>query len=132
MAEIDRMERETAERDTYFKDTLNNKTYQRVRDQAVVDAIDALATGDNTTATIFNVSVGVAATEFSQALPANTKRFILKSRSSRKVSFYYTSAATETLTINPGFSFEDNNFYVAQTIYFKCSGTDTIEIVAYT
>lgn len=34
MAEIDRQERETAERDTYFKDTVTNKTYQRVRDNS--------------------------------------------------------------------------------------------------
>lgn len=34
MAEIDRQERETAERDTYFKDTVTSKTYQRVRDNS--------------------------------------------------------------------------------------------------
>lgn len=45
MAEVDRQERETAERDTYFKDTLTGKTYQRVRDSAVVDAIAGISGG---------------------------------------------------------------------------------------
>lgn len=85
-----------------------------------------------TTPTIFNITAAVANTEYSQALPANTKKFILSSRNSAKITFYYSPGATETLTINPGFGFEDNNFYTAQTIYFKCSKSDVIEVVAYT
>lgn len=92
----------------------------------------SLGSTTNTTTTIYNVTVGTANTEFSQALPANTKRFLLKSRNSAKIDFYYSSGATETLTINPGFSFEDSNFYVGQTVYFKCSKPDVVEIVAYT
>lgn len=42
MAEIDSGERETAEHNTYFKDTVTGKTYQRVRDTAVVDAISSI------------------------------------------------------------------------------------------
>ena len=99
-------------------------------------ALDVNILGDapaiaNTTPIIFNVTVGTANTEFSQALPANTKKFIIKSRNSAKITFYYSPSATETLTINAGFSFEDTSFYLGQTIYFKCSKADVIEVVAY-
>ena len=87
----------------------------------------------NTTVEIFNVTCTTAGTEYSQALPTNTKRFLLKARKNSKVTFAYETAATEVLTIESGVSFEDENFYSLQTIYFKCSKADeVIEIVAYT
>lgn len=90
-----------------------------------------LVTGlGNTTPTIFNV-VCVANVENSQALPANTKSFIVKARNSSRVLFAYAPSATEFLTLNRGFSFQDNNFYTSQTIYFTCSNADTVEVVAY-
>jgi hypothetical protein len=86
----------------------------------------------DTTPTIFNVPCAVAGQEYSQALPANCRRFIMKARKNSKVDFAYVTAATEVLTLNSGFSFEDNSTYLNGTLYFKCSKADEIvEIVAY-
>lgn len=97
--------------------------------------ISALGGSVNTTATIFNVPAAVAGTEYSQALPANTKSFIIRSRNKSSLQLAYTSGASGTtyLTIPPGASYEDSNLYTAQTIYFQASkSAETIEIIAYT
>jgi hypothetical protein len=86
----------------------------------------------NTTTTIFNVPCAVAGTEYSQALPANTKGFVLKARKSSKILFAYSPSAPTFLTFNAGFSFSDDNFYTSATLYFKCSVADeVVEILAY-
>lgn len=86
----------------------------------------------DTTPTIFNVPCATAGQEYSQALPANTRSFVIKARKSSKIEFAYVTAATEVLTINSGFSFEDNHTYLSGTLYFKCSKADeVVEIVAY-
>lgn len=86
----------------------------------------------DTTPTIFNVACAIAGTEYNQALPANTRRFVFKARKGSKVDFAYEAAATEVLTLNSGVSFRDDNTYVSATLYFKCSKADeVIEIAAY-
>ena len=97
--------------------------------------IAALGGSADTTATIFNVSAPLAGTEYSQALPANTKGFIIRSRNKSTLQLAYTSGTTGTtyLTIAPSATYEDSNFYTAQTVYFQASkNAETIEIIAYT
>lgn len=100
-----------------------------------LDAINAALGGSNdTTATMFNVSMPVSGTEYSQALPANCKKFIIRSRSKGKIQLAYTTgeSGTKYITINPGATFEDNNLYVSQTIYFQSSkNTDILELLAF-
>jgi hypothetical protein len=91
----------------------------------------ALGGSPDTVPFIFNVPV-TAGTEFSQALPADTKGFTLKCRGNSSVIFSYVTAPTTYVTIPIGGSFTDDNFYTSQTIYFKCSKADTVEITAYT
>lgn len=89
----------------------------------------------DTTPAIFNVSAAVAGTEYSQVLPANSKKFVLKSREKATIKLSYTNGTSGTnyITIPPGAVFEDNNFYLAQTLYFQSNKNgDTIEIIAYT
>jgi hypothetical protein len=95
--------------------------------------IAALGGSVDTTPTIYNVDCSVSGTEYSQALPANTKGFILRARKNSKIEFAYSSGASSHLTIPVGNSFEDRNMYSSvQTLYFKCSKADEIvEIVAY-
>jgi hypothetical protein len=64
MAEIDRQERETAERDTYFKDTDTGKTYQRVRDNAAIIELQSIVS-------LLNIS-GLAWTKSTLTIPANS------------------------------------------------------------
>jgi hypothetical protein len=89
----------------------------------------------NTTATIFNVAVATSGTEVSQALPANTKRFILRSRNRSEIQLAYISGNSGTLylTISPGATYEDSSFYTGQTLYFQTSkNAETVEIIAFT
>ena len=86
----------------------------------------------NTTPAIANVACPVAGTEYNYVLPTDCRGFVLKARKGSKVDFAYVTAATEVLTVNAGFSYEDKNTYSSQTIYFKCSKTDeTIEVVTF-
>lgn len=97
------------------------------------DIIQAVGGVTNTDPTIYNVSV-LAATEVSQALPANTTKFLIRSRECGDIQFAYeaTETATNFLTIPAGASFEDDSFYKdSRTIYFQSSKADTIEIVAF-
>ena len=97
------------------------------------DIVDAISGTTNTTPSIFNVNCVTAGVEYSQALPANTKGFILQARGQSRIDFAYSTGAADTLTLFPGVTFHDSNFYSSRTIYFKCSkNNEVVEIVAYT
>lgn len=84
------------------------------------------------TPSIFNVPCAIADQEYSQALPANCREFIIRARNNSKIKFAYVTAAANYLTIETGVSFKDSNSYLSQTIYFRCSKADeVIEIVTY-
>lgn len=74
-----------------------------------------------TSVEIYNISVVNADTEYSQALPANTKRFLLRSRNGYQLKLSYDSGESGTLfvTLNGGCVYEDINFYSLQTLYFQ-------------
>ena len=101
-------------------------------EQLLTQILAALGGSSDTVPNIYNVDCAVIGTEYSLALPADTKGFILKSRKSAKLDFSYSSGATDTLTINSGSVFEDKNFYSSQTIYFKSNkADDVVEVIAY-
>jgi hypothetical protein len=91
-----------------------------------------------TTATIYNIALGAADTEQSQALPTNCKKFVIKTRNSAVLRFAYVTggpdlATGDYITIKSNAVFTDDNLYGSQTIYWESSDTgDTVEIVAYT
>jgi len=126
-----------AEFDNLFRDTADlTKAIRYVRDNNAAALLEQiiLALGGSVAVapTIYNVSCPLANTEYSQALPSNTKGFLVKARKNSVIQFAYVSGATEWLTIGMGVSYEDKNFYTAQTIYFKNSKADeVIEIVAF-
>ena len=73
-------------------------------------------------------------TEQSQALPANTKRFLVKTRGRAPLKLAYTASQSGTnyITVNKTAVFTDDNLYSAVTLYFQSPETgDTVEIVAY-
>lgn len=109
------------------RNTLDKETHDKL------DAVIAALGGSvDTTPTVYNVDCADTGTIYSQALPANTKCFMIKTRKDSKVAFGYEATLTTSLTIWPGNSFEDKNLYSSQTIYFQCSKADeVIEIVAY-
>lgn len=110
---------------------------RRVNDQIAHTKLDAIANAlgaaTTTTTVVVNKAVPIANVEISQALPANTKHFIIKSRLGGKLRLAYNlgETATNYLTIMPGNTFTSTQFYVAQTLYFQSTKAgDTLEIVA--
>lgn len=101
---------------------------------AIPTMVTAAVTDSDTEVTIFNFTATLAATEYSQALPADCKRFLLRARTTSELQIAYTSGDTGTLylTVLKGNVYEDPNFYTSQTIYFRSSASSTIiEIIAY-
>lgn len=126
-------------RAAYRIDDTNNDTYRAVCDEIAHGKLDQVIAGlggsVDTTATIFNVNVISAGNEVAQALPANTKKFLIRSRNKGRLRLAYSLGGTNTsyLTIPTGSSYEDAEFYVSQTLYFQSTKPgDVIEIVAYT
>lgn len=118
---------------------VNNDVARRVIDaeahQILTAIANAVGAATNTTPYIFNLTAAVAGTEYSQALPANTKFFTIKARGLSKIKLAYTNGGTASTyqTIDPGVRYTESNYYTAQTLYFAASKAgDTIEIVAYT
>jgi hypothetical protein len=88
----------------------------------------------NTTRTIFNIALGPINTEQSQALPADTKGFLIKSRGSAvlKLSFAVGESGTDYVTIPKNGVYHDEFTTASLTLYFQSPQTgDVVEIIAY-
>jgi hypothetical protein len=88
-----------------------------------------------TTPTIYNVAVTLANTEYSQALSAGTKKFMIKCRSGAKLQLSYNSGDTNILYItipkNTAYTESDINF--SGTLYFRSdTASQVVEIVEWT
>ena len=81
----------------------------------------------STTPTIYNVTLTSANTEYSQALPANTREFRFMCRTLFDVRFAYTTGKVATptapyMTLGAGLNyFSDYNNLSSQTLYFASS-----------
>jgi hypothetical protein len=85
------------------------------------------------TPTLVNIATA-ANTETSYALPANTKKLIIKARGSSVTKLTYTSGASGTtyITISPGSVYEEIGILTSGiTLYFQTSKIDTVEIVTW-
>lgn len=131
--------RSDRDRAAYRENPNDLGTDRRVADLDAHDKLDAISAAlggaTNTTPTIFNVSLPLAATEVSQALPASTKNFILRARGKSSVQIAYTvgQSGTTYVTIPPGGVYEDKNFYTSQTLYIQSNKAgETVELIAFT
>jgi len=129
---------QSMDRDAFAIDETSKRVYRAVADELSHSKLDAIAgalgAATNTIPTIYNLNIILADTEYQQALPANTKTFILRSRNKAQLKLAYVLGGTNTtyLTIPVGSSFEDSQFYTGQTIYVQSTKPgDIIEIVAY-
>lgn len=87
-----------------------------------------------TTPEVLNVSVTLANTEVSQALPSGCKGFMIRARGNSvlKLSYAVGESLTNYATISPGSVFSDSNFYQSQSIYFNTSKpNEVVEIVTF-
>lgn len=84
---------------------------------------------------IYNVTITNANSEYSQALPANTKKFLIKCRGSYdiKVCFANGQSGTTYITVPGGMSYyEDVIQSSTLTLYFQCAtAAQVAEIMAW-
>jgi len=87
-----------------------------------------------TTPTIYNVTCTNADTEYSQTLPANTKKFTIKARGgSLKVCFTSGQSGTTYILLADGQSWSEDNIEFSGTLYFQSPSAGTVaEIIAWT
>lgn len=122
----------------YRENPNDQGTDRRVADLDAHSKLDTIAGAlgvSPTTATIYNITITLANTEQSQVLPANTKKFIIKTRGNGKLQLAYNlgDSGTIYLTVPPGSSYEDINLYTAQTLYFQSPKVgEIVELIAFT
>lgn len=87
------------------------------------------------TPTIYNITMTLADTEYSQALPTNCRKFTCKCRGEYNVKLAFVSGASGTtyLTIPSTQNYwEDHMVLEATTLYFQCATAGQVfEIVAW-
>lgn len=88
------------------------------------------------TPTIYNLDVPNPNTEYSQVLPNNTKKLLIKSRihnATLQFSFENGESATNFITVPFGTFYEsDGLLLVEKTLYVQSTKATTIEILAWT
>jgi hypothetical protein len=95
-----------------------------------------LVEGGASSPTIFNVSAAVAGTEYSQALPANTKRFSMQVRNNTaalQFAFVSGQSGTNYILLPRGASYEAYNLLTTSlSVYFQTNKNgQTVEILAW-
>jgi len=122
-----------------FAKNKNDKIIVRTEDEQVEctlqEILTALGGTANTTPSMFNVSLGIINTEQSQALPASTKEFIVRTRGAAelKLAFVASESGTKYITIPRRATFTVKQFFTSQTLYFQSPQTgDVVEILAFT
>lgn len=84
---------------------------------------------------IYNVTMTLANTEYSQALPANTKKFTIKCRTfyDIKLAFTVNQSGVTYLTIPSGMAYNEDLIRPATlTLYFQCpAAAQVAEIVTW-
>jgi len=99
------------------------------------DTIIGVMVNRATTPTIYNVSMTLANTEYSQALPANTKKFLIKCRAQYVVKVCFVSGQSGSLYLTipvGGVYWEDEVQPASLTLYFQCAtAAQVAEIIAW-
>lgn len=84
--------------------------------------------------TIFNLEIAAANIEQSQALPANTKEFMIKTRGQGllKIAFISNGSGTNYITIPGNAVFHTSQVFESLTVYFQSPTVGTIvEILSF-
>ena len=88
-----------------------------------------------TTPALYNVAMTLANTEYSQALPANTRKLLIRCRGAYaiKVAYVSTESGTKYLTVPSGMTYWEDLIQPATlTLYFQCAtAAQEAEIVAW-
>jgi len=120
-----------------YRDDPNNPdlTSQSVLDKVAHGKLDQIR--DNlggtspTLTSIINLELVTPDTEVAQSLPPNVKGFSIYNRNKSKLQLAFAVNETNTnfITIPPGKTYYNENFYTNLTIYLRChKGSQIIEI----
>jgi len=124
----------------YFKDGIwgwvDPAWEKLVADAAGHLQVDVVASGlSAATPALYNVTMTLANTEYSQALPANCQKFTIKCRTNYDVKLAFTAAASGVtyLTIPRGMAYSEDLIRPATlTLYFQCpTAAQVAEIIAW-
>lgn len=84
---------------------------------------------------VYNVTMTLANTEYSQALPPICKKFLIKCRASYpiRVAFAWGETAVAWVTVPAGMTYwEDLIYTLRMTLYFQCATAGQVaEVVAW-
>ncbi len=98
----------------------------------IVTALGMLLSPDHA---IYNVTMTLANTEYSQLLNYRVKKLTVKCRTNYAVQLCFTALGSDTLyiTIPPGQNYWEDNLYIdAPTLYFQCAtAAQVLEIIAW-
>lgn len=96
--------------------------------------VAALGGSSNVTTEIYNISIAVANTEESQAMPTNIAGYIIRTRGNTELKISHVSgeSGTKYVTIPKRATHTDNHNYNNLTIYFQSpTAGDVVEILAW-
>lgn len=89
----------------------------------------------STAITIENFNAAIPSTEYSYILPANTKKYLIRTRQLSDMKLAYVlndTVAGNYWTVRAGSVYTDDNFYSALTLYFQVSVAAVVEIISFT
>lgn len=103
--------------------------------ESTLVALSAKVVAPPTAPTIYNVTMTTASTEYSQALPANTRKFMIKCRGEYDIQVCFVAEGSGTLYITVPSEqtyWEDQINDASITLYFQCAtAAQVAEIVAW-
>lgn len=117
------------------------------RDTSTLEISTAVLTSPNTSPTVgiismptvYNVALTLADTEYSQLLPAGTKKIAFQNRNNNTLRFYFVTGHVavptgDYCTVKPGQNFTEIDLNLqAVTIYFASNNAgDVVELLAWT
>jgi Arc/MetJ family transcription regulator len=112
-------------------DPATKKGFIAIDDEAIVTAINAIASGSTDTETeILNENL-VANTELEIDCGIQVKYVLVRSRNGKKLKLAYgaTLTASEYITLERGTVYTDEAFYSALKIYLLSEAAETVEII---
>jgi len=83
---------------------------------------------------IYNKTMTLANTEYSQAIPYGTVKIMVQNRGAYDTKITYTNGASGTnyMTLKAGMVYYDDMVDVARTLYFQCpTAAQVLEIMAW-
>lgn len=112
-------------------DTLPTDAATQTTLAAILAAMESLPTAP----VIYNVTMTLANTEYSQALPSNTRKFLVRCRGAYAIKVCFTASGSGTLYVSvpSGMTYwEDQINDAAITLYFQCAtAAQVAELVAW-